>query len=126
MMVAMSISTVAMSKPVTLKADDRKKLFLGANNKLYYPNDDVTINSFHAYLELSNDYIAGDPDAGSNGVRSIVLDFGEGETTSIEVLKNGRKEELKLDGVWYDLSGRKVADSSRPSFLAPPRKVSTS
>ena len=56
MMVAMSISTVAMSKPVTLKADDRKKLFLGANNKLYYPNDDVTINSFHAYLELSNDY----------------------------------------------------------------------
>lgn len=102
----MSISTVAMSKPVTLKADDRKKLFLGANNKLYYPNDDVTINSFHAYLELSNDYIAGDPDAGSNGVRSIVLDFGEGETTSIEVLKNGRKEELKLDGVWYDLSGR--------------------
>ena len=44
-MVAMSISTVAMSKPVTLKADDRKKLFLGANNKLYYPNDDVTINS---------------------------------------------------------------------------------
>ena len=63
-MVAMSISTVAMSKPVTLKADDRKKLFLGANNKLYYPNDDVTINSFHAYLELSNDYIAGDPDAG--------------------------------------------------------------
>ena len=64
-MVAMSISTVAMSKPVTLKADDRKKLFLGANNKLYYPNDDVTINSFHAYLELSNDYIAGDPDAWS-------------------------------------------------------------
>ena len=62
--VAMSISMVAMSKPVTLKADDRKKLFLGANNKLYYPNDDVTINSFHAYLELSNDYIAGDPDAG--------------------------------------------------------------
>lgn len=61
--------------------------------------------------------IAGDPDAGSNGVRSIVLDFGEGETTSIEVLKNGRKEELKLDGVWYDLSGRKVADSSRSSLL---------
>ena len=120
------VEMVAMSKPVTLKADDRKKLFLGANNKLYYPNDDVTINSFHAYLELSNDYIAGDPDAGSNGVRSIVLDIGEGETTSIEVLKNGRKEELKLDGVWYDLSGRKVADSSRPSFLAPPRKVSTS
>ena len=118
-MVAMSISTVAMSKPVTLKADDRKKLFLGANNKLYYPNDDVTINSFHAYLKLSNDYIAGDPDAGSNGVRSIVLDFGEGETTSIEVLKNGRKEELKLDGVWYDLSGRKVADSSRSSLLVP-------
>jgi hypothetical protein len=47
------------------------------------------------------------------------LDFGEGETTSIEVLKNGRKEELKLDGVWYDLSGRKVADSSRSSLLVP-------
>lgn len=111
-------------KPVILEANDKTKLFLGANNKLYYPNADVTINSFHAYIQLGDDYVAGDPNIGS-GVRSIVLNFGDGETTSIETLKNGKMDGLKLDGTWYDLSGRKVANgqSKRGVYIVDGKKV---
>lgn len=94
--------------------EDRKTLYMGADNTLYYPNGDMTINAFRSFFRLIG-ITAGD---GSGEVRSFNLNFGDGATGMGE-LKNGRMEGLKLDGAWYDLSGRKVADSSRSSLLAP-------
>ena len=91
-------------KPVTLEADDKTVLYLGADNKLYYPKSAVTINSFHGYLKLTSNLVMGDLAA---GVRSIELNFGD-DTTGVEELKNGRMEEWKTSDSWYTLDGKKL------------------
>jgi hypothetical protein len=91
-------------KPVTLEADDKTVLYLGADNKLYYPKSAVTINSFHGYLKLTSNLVMGDLAA---GVRSIELNFGD-DTTGVEELKNGRMEEWKSYDSYYDLQGRRL------------------
>ena len=90
-------------KPVTLEANDKTKLFMGAQNKMYYPNTDVTINSFHAYIQLSSAFTLDDLNV-NNGVRSVVLNFGDGEVTGIDV----RSKMSEVRGEYYDLSGRRV------------------
>ena len=95
--------------PVGLTADDRSVLFLGKENKLYYPNANVVVGSYRAYFLLQG-ITAGDL---ANGVRSIELDFGDGETTRIEELKDGRIEEWNSLDSWYTLDGRRL--SGKPS-----------
>ncbi len=57
--------------PVTLAANDRSVLYLGADNKLYYPSADVTIGAFRGYFQLKG-LTASDLKAGA---KSIVLNF---------------------------------------------------
>ncbi len=40
--------------PVSLSANDKSKLFMGAEDELYYPNDAMTIGAFRAYFQLAN------------------------------------------------------------------------
>ena len=40
--------------PVSLSANDKSKLFMGAENELYYPNDAMSIGAFRAYFQLAN------------------------------------------------------------------------
>ena len=91
--------------PVTLKANDRSVLYLGADNKLYYPSTGMTVGSCRAVFCL-NDITAGDLPAGT---RSFVLNFGDGdETTGIISIDNGQ---LIIDNsmdAWYTLDGRKL------------------
>ena len=85
--------------PVTLEANDRSKLYLGAANKLYWPSKDKTIGSFRAYFELSDGVEA----------REFVLNFGDEEATGIVSIDNGQ---LTIDNwaaaAWYDMQGRKL------------------
>lgn len=108
-------------KPVTLEADDKTVLYLGADNKLYYPKSAVTINSFHGYLKLQSNLVMGDLAA---GVRSIELNFGE-DTTGLEELKNGRMEEWKTSDSWYTLDGKKLQGqpTKKGVFIVNGRKV---
>ena len=66
--------------PVVLPANDKTKLYLGADNKLYYATSDLSVNSFRGYFVLSGS-------VQPNAVRSLVMDFGEepaGEVTDVE------------------------------------------
>lgn len=94
----------------------RKVLVIFGTVHLVLP-DGSKLTCNHIKLEARNNAILHVHGQSSFPGKLNVINYSEGETTSIEVLKNGRKEELKLDGVWYDLSGRKVADSSRSSLL---------
>ena len=92
--------------PVSLEADDRSVLYLGADNKLYYPSTGMTVGSCRAVFCL-NDITAGDLPAGT---RSFVLNFGDGETaTGIIGIGSTRTDTDKNDGYWYDLQGRKLS-----------------
>ena len=80
--------------PVTLAANDRSKLYLSAENKLYWPSVDKTIGACRAYFEMS----------GGQEARTIVLNFGD-ETSSMH---NARCTMHNEAGAWYDLQGRRL------------------
>ena len=93
-----TVSFLGTYSPVVLPANDKSNLFLGSGNQLHWPTANVTLNAFRCYFQLD----LSDP---NNQVKDFVLNFGEGEATSIH------NSQLTIDneaGAWYDLSGRKV------------------
>ena len=95
---------VGCYSPVEIAGEDKSMLYLGAGNKLYYPNDAMTIKSFRGYFPL-NGITAGE-------VTKARMFFGDDETTSIESIANGQKP--TANGPYYDLQGRKVANGQKP------------
>lgn len=95
---------VATFEPVTLEANDKSVLFLGSENKLYWPTADVTVGAFRAYFEL-NGITAGDLNA--NPARAFVLNFGNGETTAVSDALSVKDAEDAATR-WYTLDGRQI------------------
>ena len=100
--------------PVSLPLNDKSVLFLGAQNKLYWPNDDMTLGSCRAYFWVDLD--------GTANVSAFVLDFGEGETTEIKTTDftfatphSQRENYTDKAGVWYTLDGRRIANGQKPT-----------
>jgi hypothetical protein len=108
--------------PVSIGTDgDNTKLYLGADNTLYYPNAAMTIGACRAYFQL-NGITAGDP---TNGVRVFVLNFGD-EQTGIKEIYDLPIYDLRFDGgAWYTLDGRKLdgKPSQRGVYVNNGRKV---
>ena len=86
--------------PAALTANDRTKLFL-ANNTLWYPNADVTVKACRAYFDLTTDV-----PTTANDAPSIVIDYGNGETT--EITTTDLTDYTDVDEAWYTLDGRKL------------------
>lgn len=95
--------------PFTLEAGDRAMLYLGGKNTLYYPSEDVTVNSFRGYFKLKKDLTAGDIEPKS--IRSFELVFDGEETAITSIIAD---ESLRpTDESWYTLDGRCL--SSEPT-----------
>ena len=92
----------------TVDKEDQNFLFLGANNKLYYPDGNAPTNlgACRAYF-----YLGGGE---APQFRNIVLDFGEGETVSIE---NVTLHEDENGNLWFSLDGQQLSDKSRQRGL---------
>ena len=110
-----AVTFVGSYSPVSLAANDRSVLYLGAGNTLYWPSAAMNIGSCRALFRLGS---------GAQGnVRACSLSFGDGssEQTGIKEIENGRfldepsgEAERKIEneaGAWYDLQGRRM-DSS--------------
>ena len=90
--------------PVALPGGNASNLYLGTNNKLYWPSADKTIKSFRAYFHVELD--------GNQPARNIVMNLGEDDPTAVEI-KNEKlkmKNEASDDAAWYDLNGRKYTE----------------
>lgn len=85
---------------ITLEGGDNEVLFMGTDNKLYWPTSDVTLNANRCAFVLDG-LTAADVAA----ARSIELDFGDGNTTSISEVTNGTPE---TGSVWFTISGYKL------------------
>jgi hypothetical protein len=85
-------------------------LYLGADNKLYYPSADMTVGSCRAVFKL-NGITAGDPSL-SAGIRGIMLNFDD-ETTGIQEVIGVNEVGEVSDDSWYSLDGRRL--SGRPT-----------
>ncbi|MCR5361315.1 MAG: InlB B-repeat-containing protein [Bacteroidales bacterium] len=86
----------------TFDSECRDVLFMGGNNKLYYPDGKnvVNIGACRAYFKIGNDEFT----ANAVQIRSFVLDFGEEEETlSITNCQ------LSIDkDLWFTLDGRRL------------------
>lgn len=84
----------------------KQLLYMGADSKLYYPTEPMTIGAFQCYFHLYG--ITAD-DLEENPVKNVVFNFGDATgitTTNVTNLAN------EADA-WYDLSGRRI--NSRPT-----------
>ena len=90
----------AQIAPVQVESDSRT-LLLGANNKLYIPNNEVWVNATHAYFTYETGAI--------NAPHMIVMDFGGGdqETTYIEGITVNNAPERTIEGI-FNLSGQRL------------------
>ena len=103
------VDFVGSFSPVVINAEDKTMLYLGADNKLFYPSSAMTINSCRAYFRLKGDLVAGEP-INITAIKSFNMNFGDEETTSVnEVTDNSR---FSFHDGWYDLSGRKLKNST--------------
>ena len=112
--------------PEHLTAGDKSTLYLGSNNTLYYPADgsSVTLNAFRAYFHV---------DLGDSQLTAVKMNFEEeGQTSSLRPLTispEGERTEAfpreGLDGVWFDLSGRKLSGkpTTKGIYIVNGRKV---
>ena len=99
--------------PFSLEANDRSALFLGADNKLYWPSADVTVGSCRAVFKLNNGLTAGDIESAA-GVRGFVLDFGDETTGIVGIEAEDNSSSFILhssfkEGAWHDLQGRRLS-----------------
>ena len=101
-----SISFIGTFAPVELTANDKSVLYLGANNTLYYPSAEVTINASFAYLKLEGITV----DELAQGAKSVVMNFGDETTTGI----NNSQFTITTPplggwGAYYSLDGRRLS-----------------
>lgn len=80
--------------PVKFEADDRLHIFLGKDNKLYYPNANHPLRAFRAYFEAKG---------ASFGVQRFSIDNEQFDITAIETLST---DEAIANEQLYDLDGR--------------------
>lgn len=83
---------------IWFEGGDRSILYLGANNKLYYPSQDVKFGAFRAYFQLDGITAA--------DVSTTRMVFEVNEASGITTTNHTNF--ANNDGVWYDLSGRKL------------------
>ena len=99
------VQFIGTYSPETLSGNS--VLYLGAENKLYYPASTKTIGAFRAYFQL-NGLTAGTP---ASPIKEFRLNFGNDEAgaDAIRTIDNGQ---LIIDNCWYSLDGRKLAGKS--------------
>ena len=101
-------SFVGTFAPAALTANTTANLYLGADNKLYYPTvSDFKVNAFRAYFTVDLD-----PDS---QVRAFMLNFGD-ESTAIRSLSTDSMDS-KDKAAWHTLDGRRLAGKPSQSGI---------
>lgn len=109
--------------PINIGSEgDNTKLYLGDGNTLYWPNSSMTIGAQRAYFQL-----LGTTAGATATVRSINLNFGDGETTKIDAqpIFNVQSSMSNVQSSWYSLDGRKFSDkpAAKGVYINNGRKV---
>ncbi len=117
-----AVSFQGIFSPYAIEGEDRTLLYLGGDNKLYYPNAAMNIGSFRAFFRLQGGLTAGDPTT-PNAISAFKLNFGDGDSTGIT---NMEYTDLTDEtSVWYDLSGRRLTSkpTQRGMYLHQGKKI---
>ena len=99
-----AVAFAGIFSPKAIASEDKSILFLGADNKLYYPDDAMTIGSCRAYFRLKG-ITAGNSANGASILNFNVNFDDENDATGIRSMDNGQ---WIMDNCWYTLDGRKL------------------
>jgi hypothetical protein len=92
-------------KYTAFDSEDKSILFLGAANKLYYPQNGASLGAQRAYFKIGTD------GGSARQITDFEIDFGDSsETTGI---LNSQISNLNSSDAWYTIDGRKL--SGKPS-----------
>ena len=109
------VSFKGTNAPMAFTEENKSILFLSTANTLYYPKSGASIKAQRAYFQL-NGIEAGDP---TSPVKEFRLNFNGDEEATPLLSPEGDEVEASprggLEGVIYDLSGRKVANGQWPT-----------
>lgn len=97
---------VGTFSPVELSANENT--YVVSSNTLYQVTSNVNVKAYRGYFTVVT----------TNGVKDFVLDFGNGETTSIEALESETR-----DKVIYNLAGQRVQKAQKGIFIVNGKKV---
>ena len=101
-------SLIGTYSPYILYGEDNTMVYLGSDNKLYYPYDAMTIGSMRAYFRLADGITAGElSDTKSNAAHTFVPNFGDEQTTGITVADGANVTDSS--DTWYMIDGRKLS-----------------
>ena len=102
--------------PYSIGAEgDRSILYLGNENKLYYPSGARTIHAQRAYFQLADGITVGDSQNEAKQLR-VVMQIEDGEATLIEEVQQDAANSQSLNGLsdtWYTLDGRQLTGKPR-------------
>lgn len=115
---AVTVETTAVDFVPTLgltevTGDPKEILFVSSGNKLLHPTTlPDNMKGFCAYFKLKGDAV---------NASSFTLDFGDGETTGIDSVENGK---LKVESSEvYNLAGQRVAQPAKGVYVVNGKKV---
>ena len=93
---------VGSYSPQSFTAEDKSVLFMGGENKLYYPENGAFIGTFRAYFDINS----------NDEVKGFVLNLGDEGPTPVPSLYGGGTNHSPLgeaEGApWYTLDGRRL------------------
>jgi hypothetical protein len=107
------VNFVGVVRPTALQANDKTKLFVGSGNKVYYPDEDMTLNAFRCYFEIPSGSLAPGRKPGSarfiirekqapTGVDNVTDNASE--TAAKKYMQNGSLV-IENNGVRYNAQG---------------------
>lgn len=103
-----TVTFVGTFSPVVLNSTDNGNAYVVSSNTLYQVTSDVNVKAYRGYFTVDT----------TSGVKNFVLDFGNGETTSIEALESETR-----DKVIYNLAGQRVQKAQKGIFIVNGKKV---
>ncbi|WP_294748386.1 hypothetical protein [uncultured Prevotella sp.] len=89
-------------KSTAFDAEDKSILFLGAANKLYYPQNGASLGAQRAYFKI------GEVGGSARQITDFEIDFGEQGTQTVIGHTDITDITDKADAAWYSLDGRKL------------------
>ena len=98
---------VGTFSPVELTSSN-ENTYVVSSNTLYKVTSVVNVKAYRGYFTVAT----------TSGVKNFVLDFGNGETTSIEALESETR-----DKVIYNLAGQRVQKAQKGIFIVNGKKV---
>jgi len=102
------VDFVGTYSPVSIYTNEKTNLYLGADNKLYYPTaSDFTVNAFRGYFQLKGLTASDSSNSNQASVRAFKLNFGDDEATGI-ISVHDSGFTVNGSDAWYTLDGRKL------------------